>query len=60
MKTQTVKNSPIVPVGAKGAFVRKNPNITPAEAYSTFIRDLLDVTDNIVDGAQSPRAHRHL
>ncbi|RZK95919.1 MAG: glutamate dehydrogenase [Rhodococcus sp. (in: high G+C Gram-positive bacteria)] len=50
MKTQTVKNSPIVPVGAKGAFVRKNPNITPAEAYSTFIRGLLDVTDNIVDG----------
>jgi glutamate dehydrogenase len=50
MKTQTVKNSPIVPVGAKGAFVRKNPNICPAEAYSTFIRGLLDVTDNIVDG----------
>ncbi|REE75396.1 glutamate dehydrogenase [Rhodococcus wratislaviensis] len=50
MKTQTVKNSPIVPVGAKGAFVRKNPNITPAEAYTTFIRGLLDVTDNIVDG----------
>ncbi|WP_411194664.1 NAD-glutamate dehydrogenase domain-containing protein [Rhodococcus jostii] len=50
MKTQTVKNSPIVPVGAKGAFVRKNPDITPAEAYTTFIRGLLDVTDNIVDG----------
>ena len=50
MKTQTVKNSPIVPVGAKGAFVRKNPDITPADAYSTFIRGLLDVTDNIVDG----------
>ncbi|MEW1934604.1 NAD-glutamate dehydrogenase domain-containing protein [Rhodococcus sp. NPDC079359] len=55
MKTQTVKNSPIVPVGAKGAFIRKNPEITPAEAYSTFIRGLLDVTDNLVDGApQSP------
>lgn len=50
MKTQTVKNSPIVPVGAKGAFVRKNPRITPAEAYTTFIRGLLDVTDNIIDG----------
>ncbi|MDI9951381.1 NAD-glutamate dehydrogenase domain-containing protein [Rhodococcus sp. IEGM 1305] len=50
MKTQTVKNSPIVPVGAKGAFVRKNPDISPAEAYTTFIRGLLDVTDNIVDG----------
>lgn len=50
MKTQTVKNSPIVPVGAKGAFVRKNPNIEAAEAYSIFIRGLLDVTDNLVDG----------
>ncbi|MFC9358429.1 NAD-glutamate dehydrogenase domain-containing protein [Rhodococcus sp. NPDC057014] len=50
MKTQTVKNSPIIPVGAKGAFVRKNPDITPAESYSTFIQGLLDVTDNIVDG----------
>ncbi|QBJ98700.1 glutamate dehydrogenase [Rhodococcus sp. ABRD24] len=50
MKTQTVKNSPIVPVGAKGAFVRRKPNITAAEAYSIFIRGLLDVTDNIVDG----------
>ncbi|WP_420855043.1 NAD-glutamate dehydrogenase domain-containing protein [Rhodococcus pseudokoreensis] len=54
MKTQTVKNSPIVPVGAKGAFVRKNPDISPAEAYSTFIRGLLDVTDNIVDGHTVP------
>ncbi|MBY4213346.1 NAD-glutamate dehydrogenase [Rhodococcus fascians] len=49
MKTQNVKNSPIVPVGAKGAFVRKNPAITPAEAYTTFIRGLLDVTDNVVE-----------
>nr|WP_296773479.1 NAD-glutamate dehydrogenase domain-containing protein [Rhodococcus sp. (in: high G+C Gram-positive bacteria)] len=51
MKTQDVKNSPIVPVGAKGAFVRKSIDITAAEAYSTFISGLLDVTDNIVDGA---------
>ncbi|MBT2274281.1 NAD-glutamate dehydrogenase [Rhodococcus enclensis] len=50
MKTQQVKNSPIVPVGAKGAFVRKNTNVTPQQAYSTFISGLLDVTDNIVDG----------
>ena len=50
MKTQTVKNSPIVPVGAKGAFVRKNPEISAPEAYSTFVRGLLDVVDNLVDG----------
>ena len=50
MKTQTVKNSPIVPVGAKGAFIRKNPDTTPEQAYSTFIAGLLDVVDNLVDG----------
>jgi glutamate dehydrogenase len=49
MKTQTVKNSPIVPVGAKGAFVRKNPLISVEHAYRTFITGLLDVTDNLVD-----------
>ncbi|NTY60452.1 NAD-glutamate dehydrogenase domain-containing protein [Mycolicibacterium sphagni] len=51
MKTQTVKNSPIVPVGAKGAFVRKNPAITAEKAYRTFIAGLLDVTDNVVDAS---------
>ncbi len=56
MKTQSVKNSPpIVPSGAKGAFVvRGTSSPTPAqvqESYSTFIRGLLDVVDNIVDGA---------
>jgi glutamate dehydrogenase len=51
MKTQTVKNSPIVPVGAKGAFVRKNPAISAEQAYRTFIAGLLDVTDNRTDTA---------
>lgn len=46
MKTQTVKNSPIVPVGAKGAFVSKNPAVSAEQAYCTFIEGLLDVTDN--------------
>lgn len=55
MKTQTVKNAPIAPVGAKGAFIRKNVEISVAEAYSTFIRGLLDVTDNLVQGSpQTP------
>ncbi len=48
MKTQDVKNSPIVPVGAKGAFIRKSPEVSVVESYSTFIEGLLDVTDNLV------------
>ncbi len=57
MKTQTVKNAVIVPVGAKGGFIVKgaeNRVEKPAasrdavvDAYRTFIRGLLDVTDNI-------------
>ncbi|MCE5292267.1 MAG: NAD-glutamate dehydrogenase [Nocardiaceae bacterium] len=50
MKTQEVKNAPIVPMGAKGAFVVRRPGIAPVAAYETFIRALLDVTDNIVAG----------
>ncbi|MFE3291367.1 NAD-glutamate dehydrogenase domain-containing protein [Rhodococcus sp. NPDC059234] len=54
MKTQNVKNSLIVPMGAKGAFVvRGSADPTPDEvrsAYSAFIGGLLDVTDNILDG----------
>ncbi|WP_327143780.1 NAD-glutamate dehydrogenase domain-containing protein [Nocardia sp. NBC_01327] len=60
MKTQTVKNSVIVPMGAKGAFVVRGPNTDPAavaNAYTAFIGGLLDVTDNIVDGAVVPPAH---
>lgn len=52
-KTQTVKNSVIVPVGAKGGFVLKTKNITQAEvigAYTLFIESLLDITDNIKEG----------
>ncbi|MFI5052938.1 MAG: NAD-glutamate dehydrogenase, partial [Acidimicrobiia bacterium] len=57
MKAQTVKNSVIVPVGAKGGFVVKQPVAGSAPApqeqvlacYRTFIRGLLDLTDNLVD-----------
>ena len=57
VKAQQVKNAVIVPVGAKGGFY---PKKLPAggsrdeifnagkEAYKTFIRTLLSVTDNIV------------
>jgi len=58
MKAQLVKNSVIVPTGAKGGFYPKmlpppeNRDLWLAEgtaAYSIFIRALLSLTDNIVD-----------
>ncbi len=55
--TQQVKNVVIVPTGSKGGFHLKNPEKDPGarraqadELYKTFIRGLLDVTDNNVDG----------
>jgi glutamate dehydrogenase len=58
MKAQMTKNAVIVPTGAKGGFVLRNPPADAAEmreavrdGYTTFIRGLLDVTDNLVDGA---------
>jgi glutamate dehydrogenase len=61
MKAQKVKNAVIVPVGAKGGFVVKNPpprrDALQAEVvacYSAFIRGLLDVTDNLVAGEVVP------
>jgi len=63
MKAQMVKNAVIVPVGSKGGFVVKQP--PPAgdrealmregvECYKTFLRGLLDVTDNLVEGKPVP------
>jgi glutamate dehydrogenase len=57
MKAQNVKNTVIVPMGAKGGFVVKRPRGTTAEerqrdairCYQTFMRGLLDLTDNIVN-----------
>jgi glutamate dehydrogenase len=57
MKAQQVKNTVIVPVGAKGGFVVKRGGQGDREAqaaeviacYQTLIRGLLDLTDNIVD-----------
>ena len=61
MKAQMVKNSVIVPVGAKGGFVVKRPPSAPEAlrqevvgCYSEFIAGLLDLTDNLVDGVVSP------
>ena len=58
MKAQVVKNTVIVPTGAKGGFY---PKRTPAgdrdaimqngiHCYKIFISALLDITDNVIDG----------
>jgi glutamate dehydrogenase len=56
MKAQRVKNAVIVPHGANGAFVLKRPPKDPEalldelrSGYETFVRGLLDITDNRVD-----------
>ncbi len=66
VKAQMVKNTVIVPVGAKGGFVAKqlpDPNVDRdawmaegVAAYKTFISALLDITDNMVAGEVVPPA----
>ncbi|MEY5145642.1 MAG: hypothetical protein RL745_1013, partial [Actinomycetota bacterium] len=65
VKAQMVKNAVIVPVGAKGGFVVQNPpprserDAFLAEGvacYQVFIRGLLDITDNVVEGSAVPPA----
>lgn len=56
MKAQQVKNAVIVPLGAKGGFIvktdmqnissREERNKIVIQSYKTFIRGLLDITDN--------------
>ncbi|MGH7932559.1 MAG: NAD-glutamate dehydrogenase domain-containing protein, partial [Candidatus Binataceae bacterium] len=56
MKTQTVKNAIIVPMGSKGGFILKSRagrspgHDAVVSAYKTLINAMLDLTDNIVDG----------
>ncbi|NWB30677.1 NAD-glutamate dehydrogenase [Pseudomonas gingeri] len=66
VKAQQVKNSVIVPVGAKGGFLpRRLPlggsrDEIAAEGiacYRIFISGLLDITDNLKDGALVPPAN---
>ncbi|MEU4157647.1 NAD-glutamate dehydrogenase [Actinoplanes sp. NPDC026670] len=57
VKAQMVKNSVIVPVGAKGGFVLKQKpgdRDEAVECYKRFITALLDVTDNILAGKIVP------
>ncbi|MBF6082906.1 NAD-glutamate dehydrogenase [Nocardia cyriacigeorgica] len=72
VKAQAVKNAVIVPVGAKGGFVVKQPPAATGDpgadrqammaegvrCYRTFISGLLDVTDNVdlATGAVVPPA----
>ncbi|HEY8372296.1 MAG TPA: NAD-glutamate dehydrogenase domain-containing protein, partial [Pseudonocardiaceae bacterium] len=70
VKAQAVKNSVIVPVGAKGGFVVKRPPAPTGDpaldrealqqegvaCYRMFISGLLDLTDNLVDGRVVPPA----
>ncbi len=60
MKAQMVKNAVIIPVGSKGGFFPKQlppgggREAVQAEviaSYQTFIRGLLDITDNLSAGA---------
>lgn len=63
VKAQQVKNTVIVPVGAKGGFVcKRQQNLTTRDeilaegkrCYQRFIRALLDVSDNIIEGKVVP------
>ena len=60
MKAQQVKNAVIVPSGAKGGFVPKRLSVFGSReeilaegisCYQLFIRGLLDITDNYLQGA---------
>ncbi|HET7844154.1 MAG TPA: NAD-glutamate dehydrogenase domain-containing protein, partial [Xanthomonadales bacterium] len=59
VKAQMVKNTVIVPVGAKGGFFVKRPPVggdrdavlaEGVACYRLFINGLLDITDNLVEG----------
>jgi glutamate dehydrogenase len=74
-KAQAVKNAVIVPVGAKGGFVVKQPPAPTGDAgldrdaalgegiacYRMFISGLLDLTDNLQEGrtVPAPNVVRH-
>jgi glutamate dehydrogenase len=66
VKAQQVKNSVIVPVGAKGGFVPRRLPVSGSRdevqneaiaCYRIFISGLLDITDNLKDGGVVPPAN---
>ncbi len=63
MKAQMVKNAVIVPVGSKGGFFVKRPPVggdrdavmkEGIACYQTYLRGLLDITDNLKGGEVVP------
>ncbi|AHX11431.1 bacterial NAD-glutamate dehydrogenase family protein [Neorickettsia helminthoeca str. Oregon] len=57
MKAQMAKNTAIIPVGSKGGFILKEQiedrqllTETAIRYYKDFLRGILDLTDNIVNG----------
>ncbi len=74
VKAQAVKNAVIVPVGAKGGFVVKQPPLPTDDAaadreanrnegiacYQLFISGLLDITDNVDHATREVRAPREV
>ncbi len=65
VKAQMVKNAVIVPVGSKGGFIVKTKTMADGRevfqaegiaCYQAFLRGMLDITDNIVDGEIVPPA----
>lgn len=64
VKAQIVKNAVIVPVGAKGGFVVKQPPTgreellqEGIECYKTMIRGMLDLTDNLQGSTVVPPSY---
>ncbi|WP_367111911.1 NAD-glutamate dehydrogenase [uncultured Psychrobacter sp.] len=66
VKAQMVKNAVIVPVGSKGGFIVKTKTMADGReafqaegiaCYQAFLRGMLDITDNIVDGEIVPPAN---
>ncbi|MVW75495.1 NAD-glutamate dehydrogenase [Pseudomonas xionganensis] len=66
VKAQQVKNAVIVPMGAKGGFVPRRMPVGGSRdevlaegiaCYRIFISGLLDITDNLKDGAVVPPAN---
>jgi glutamate dehydrogenase len=61
VRTQSVKNAVIVPAGSKGGFITRYRHADPKamgdeaiEQYRTYVRGLLDITDNLVDDVLVP------
>ena len=58
MDTQVTKNGQIIPTGAKGGFIVRDVKDAQdvVRQYRAFIRALLSITDNLVDGRIAPPA----